>query len=100
MPQIIKKTKSIIDLIQDFLDYCNYKILSIKTIKSYNQTLVLFMRYLEEEKGITDINKINKDIVQEYITFTKDRGKYSFVASTEGMVKANINKRTEYLIVH
>ena len=62
-----------IDLIQDFLDYCNYKNLSIKTIKSYNQTLILFMRYLEEEKDIADINKITRDTVQEYITFTKDR---------------------------
>jgi len=95
LPRIIKKTKQMIDLIQDFLDYCNYKNLSIKTIKSYNQTLILFVRYLEEEKNITDINKINKDIVQEYITFTKDRGKYSFVASTDGMVKANIDKRTD-----
>lgn len=84
-----------IDLIQDFLDYCSYKNLSTKTIKSYNQTLILFMRYLEEEKDITDINKINKEIVQEYIVFTKDRGKYSFVASTNGMVKANIDKRSD-----
>lgn len=95
MPRVIKKQKQIIDLIQDFLDYCSYKNLSNKTIKSYNQTLVLFMRYLEEEKDITDINKINKDTVQEYITFTKDRGKYSFVASTDGMIKANINKRSD-----
>ena len=95
MPRIIKKTKQMIDLIQDFLDYCNYKNLSIKTIKSYNQTLILFMRYLEEENDITDINKITKDTVQEYITFTKDRGKYSFVASTDGMVKANIDKRSD-----
>lgn len=95
MPRIIKKSKSIIDLIQDFLDYCDYKNLSKKTIKSYNQTLVLFMRYLEEEKDITDINKIDKDTVQEYIIFTKDRGKYSFVASTDGMIKANIDKRSD-----
>jgi len=53
------------------------------------------MQYLEEEKDITEVNKINKDIVQEYITFTKDRGKYSFVASTDGMIKANIDKRTD-----
>lgn len=95
MPKVIKKHKQIIDLIQDFLDYCSYKNLSSKTIKSYNQTLVLFMRYLEEEKDITDINKIDKEIVQEYITFTKDRGKYSFVASTDGMIKANIDKRSD-----
>lgn len=95
MPRITKKIKPIIDFIQDFLDYCSYKNLSKKTTKSYNQTLMLFMRYLEEEKGIEDINKIDKDIVEEYIRFTKERGKYSFVASTEGMIKANIDKRTD-----
>lgn len=84
-----------IDFIQDFLDYCSYKNLSKKTIKSYNQTLMLFMRYLEEEKGIEDVNKIDKGIVEEYINFTKDRGRYAFVASTEGMIKANIDKRTD-----
>lgn len=92
MPRITKKRKPIIDLIQDFLDYCTYKNLSKKTLKSYNQTLMLFMRYLEEEKSI---DNIDKDIVQEYIQFTKDRGKYSFVASTDGMIKANIDKRTD-----
>ncbi|MCS4456218.1 phage integrase SAM-like domain-containing protein [Clostridium botulinum] len=64
-------------------------------MKSYNQTLVLFMRYLEEEKNIIDINKINKEIVQEYIMFTRNRGKYSFVASIDGMIKANIDKRSD-----
>lgn len=95
LPRVIKRQKEIINLIEEFLEYCSYKNLSNKTIKSYNQTLVLFMRYLEEEKNITDINKINKDIVQEYISFTKDRGKYSFVASTDAIIKANIDKRSD-----
>lgn len=50
------------------------------------------MRYLEEEKNIIDINK---EIVQEYIMFTRNRGKYSFVASIDGMIKANIDKRSD-----
>ncbi|HGG0416022.1 hypothetical protein EXQ31_19465 [Clostridium botulinum] len=58
MPKVIKKQKKIINLIEDFLKYCSYKNLSNKTIKSYNQTLVLFMRYLEEEKNIMDINNL------------------------------------------
>lgn len=95
MPRITKTKKPIIDLIEDFLDYCMYKNLSKKTLKSYNQTLMLFMRYLEEEKDIDDIHKVDKDVVQEYIQFTKERGKYSFVASTDGMIKANIDKRTD-----
>lgn len=40
---------------------------------------MLFMRYLEEEKGSEDINKIDKGIVEEYIKFTKDRGKKVFI---------------------
>lgn len=98
MPRVTKKAKSIDDIIVDYLEYCTYKNLSLKTIKSYHQTLMLFSKYLEEEKQITDINKINKDTVEEYIRFTKERGKYSFVVSEEGMIKANIDKRTD--IVH
>ena len=95
MPKISKKSKSIDDIIVDYLEYCTYKNLSLKTIKSYHQTLMLFSKYLEEEKQITYIGKINKNTVEEYISFTKERGKYAFVASEEGMIKANIDKRTE-----
>lgn len=50
---------------------------------------------MKKKKIFDDIHKVNKDIVQEYIQFTKERGKYSFVASTDGMIKANIDKRTD-----
>ncbi|AVK50645.1 integrase [Clostridium sp. MF28] len=95
MPRISKKLKSIDDIIVNYLEYCNYKNLSLKTIKSYHQTLMLFSKYLEEEKQITDISKINKNIVEEYISFTKERGKYAFVSSEEGAIKANIEKRSD-----
>ncbi|MBN1055813.1 site-specific integrase [Clostridium botulinum] len=95
MPKITKKNKGFDEIIQDFLDYCNYKNLSLKTIKSYHQTLTLFFKYLEEEKDIKNVNKIGKQIVEEYIKFTQERGKYSFVSSVDGMVKANIDKRTD-----
>lgn len=95
MPRISKKSKSIDDIIVGYLEYCNYKNLSLKTIKSYHQTLMLFSKYLEEEKQITDITKINKNIVEEYISFTKERGKYAFVSSEEGAIKANIDKRSD-----
>lgn len=38
---------------------------------------MLFSKYLEEEKDIKDITKVNKNFVEEYISFTKERGKYS-----------------------
>lgn len=92
MPKI-KKTKTINNIIVEYLEYCSYKNLRIKTIKSYHQTLMLFSKYLEEELGITDINKVNKKIVEDYLVFTKDRGKYSFASSEEGINKANLDKR-------
>ena len=51
MPRI-KKSKEFVCYIQDFIDYCRYKELSTKTIKSYYQSLTLFSKYLEEEKNI------------------------------------------------
>lgn len=33
MPKVIKRQKKIVDLIEDFLEYCSYKNLSNKTIK-------------------------------------------------------------------
>lgn len=82
MPKI-KKKKEFVYYIQDFIDYCSYKNLSPKTIKSYYQTLTLFAKYLEEEKEISSVNDVDKNIVEEYINFTKERGKYSYVANEE-----------------
>ncbi|WP_232329056.1 MULTISPECIES: site-specific integrase [Metabacillus] len=38
--------------------YCDSKNLSRKTLSSYEQTLKLFLIYLEKEIKITDINKV------------------------------------------
>ncbi|MBM6860481.1 phage integrase N-terminal SAM-like domain-containing protein [Clostridium saudiense] len=67
MPRINKKSKKIEEIIQNYIDYCNYKNLRPKTIKSYYQTLMLFAKYLEEELEITDIKKVNKKIVEDYL---------------------------------
>lgn len=84
MPRI-KKIKDIQVYIQDFIDYCGIKGLSKKTIMSYYQTLTLFARYLEEEKDISDISKVDKEVVEAYLEFTKERGKYSYIANVESL---------------
>ena len=94
MPKI-KKCKEFSSYVQDFTDYCYLKGLSVKTIKSYHQTLLLFSKYLEEERGITDINKVNKDVVEEYIQFTRDRGKYSYVADEKFLKQNYQDKRSD-----
>lgn len=94
MPRI-KKKKEFVYYIQDFIDYCSYKELSVKIIKSYYQTLTLFFKYLEEEKDIDNINDVDKYVVEEYINFTKERGKYSYVASEESLNKTYQNNRRD-----
>lgn len=96
MPRINKNSKKVDEFIMDYLEFCSYKNLSVKTIKSYHQTLMLFSKYLKEEKEITDIKKVNKDMVEEYLEFTKNRGKYSFTRADEETVsKANLDKRQD-----
>lgn len=94
MPRINRKSKKIEDIIQDYIDYCNYKNLRPKTIKSYYQTLMLFARYLDEEMAITDI-MIKKEVVEEYLTLTRERGKYSFVAKEEYLNKNRLDNRKD-----
>lgn len=38
--------------VDDFLSYCVYKGLATKTIRSYDQTLKLFLQYLKDECNI------------------------------------------------
>lgn len=38
--------------VDDFLSYCDYKGLATKTIRSYDQTLKLFLQYLKDECNI------------------------------------------------
>ncbi|WP_346889167.1 tyrosine-type recombinase/integrase [Clostridium sp. UBA1056] len=95
MPRITKRTKELNDIIFDYLEYCNYKNLSNKTIKSYSQTLLLFAKYLEEEKQITDIKKVDKNVVEEYLKFTKERGKYSYTSSIDTLNKNYMDMRSD-----
>lgn len=95
LPRINRKSKKIEDIIQDYIDYCDYKNLRPRTIKSYYQSLMLFARFIEEEMNITDIRKINKEVVEEYLTLTKERGKYSFIANEEYLIKNKIDNRKD-----
>lgn len=86
MPRINNKLKNIDDFIADYLEFCSYKNLSVKTIKFYQQTLMLFCQYFKEEKEIIDIRKVNKDTVEDCFGFIKNRGKYSFTRADEKVI--------------
>lgn len=62
--------------IEMFIEHCGLKGLSTKTINSYEQTLRLFMQYMDEQ-GILQTEKITHLAIQCYIKNIKERGKYT-----------------------
>ena len=71
-----------IDLeIDDFINYCDYKNLSTKTIGSYEQTLRLFIRYLQDVCNITSTEQVKEQTIKNYLQNVKERGKYTVVSN-------------------
>lgn len=66
--------------IDDFIDYCDVKRLSKKTITIYEQTLRLFAMYLKNECEVKEAGDVRKIHVREYIKYLTERGKYTVVA--------------------
>lgn len=63
--------------IEMFIEHCGLKGLSTKTINSYEQTLRLFMQYMDEQ-GILLTEKITHLAIQGYIHHLKN-GRASMV---------------------
>lgn len=86
-----------IDLeVDDFINYCDYKNLSTKTIGSYEQTLRLFIRYLQEECKITRTEQVKEQTIKEYLTNIKERGKYTVVANDSSKRFNNPQNRQDF----
>jgi len=67
--------------LDNFLLYCDSKNLSRKTLASYQQTLQLFLIFLERECKITSIDKVKSVHIRQYIRYLRERGKYTVVAN-------------------
>ena len=81
--------------VQDYLVYCKTKGLADKTIKSYEQSLGLFSRYCEEEHKIEKAEKVTKKVIVEYLTYVRDRGKYTIVSDELSRKSNNPHNRTD-----
>lgn len=67
----------------DFMFFCENKNLSKKTMVSYEATLRLFSRYIEDNFSITNAKYVKEKHVKDYIMYTKNRGKYTFTANSQ-----------------
>lgn len=59
--------------IDDFMSYCGSKSLSTKTTKSYEQTLRIFARCLEEIEKVISTKEATKEVAREYIVYLKEK---------------------------
>lgn len=89
--------------VDDFMNYCDYKGLSPKSMKSYEQTLRLFIRYLndksEEENSKTKITRteeIKENHIKEYLENIKERGKYTVVSNDNSKKMNNPQNRRDF----
>ena len=80
MAKILKAKRNFNFYIEDFMEYCKLKGLSRKTMKSYESSLLLFSKYIEEEYQLSKVEEIKLTHAKEYVKFTKERGKYSYVS--------------------
>lgn len=80
--------------IDDFIDYCEVKRLSKKTVKSYEQTLRLFAMYLKNECEVKEAGDVREIHVREYIKYLTERGKYT-VVTDENTKKLNFPENRE-----
>lgn len=60
---------------------CAAKGLSVKTMKSYEQTLKLFARYVEDTFEITSAKEVNAEHLKAYMRDLAERGKYEMSSS-------------------
>lgn len=63
----------------DFMNYCEVKNLSRKTLSSYEQTLKLLVLYLKNEHNVKEAGKVTELHIEEYIKYLQTRGKYIVV---------------------
>lgn len=93
---ILKRNNNLDYVIDDFMIYCQQKDLRPKTIASYEATLRLFSRYLQDNCNIVNVKDITEKLCKEYITFTKERGKYTFIQDNNTAFINHPTRREDY----
>lgn len=96
MPKISKKLLNFEEAINDFMIYCTNKDLTKKTMKSYESTLKLFSKYMEDDKKIYSPLKVKTKDIKQYLEFTKNKGKYSYVGDINSIKQNNPSSRGDF----
>lgn len=79
-----------------FMNYCDYKGLSLNSRKSYEQTLRLFILYLKDECNITNTGDVKEQTIREYLINIKERGKYTVAVDVNSKKFNNPQYRQDF----
>ncbi|WP_283714629.1 tyrosine-type recombinase/integrase [Clostridium perfringens] len=90
MARILKKNKNeLLDILEDYMTDCKYRDLRRTTIRAYEQSLRLLFKFLEDDYKVIYVEDVKEEHIRNYIDFTKERGKYSYVAN-ENNINSNV----------
>lgn len=79
-----------------FMEYCHSKQLRPKTLNSYEQTLKLFARWLDEVKHVDTVEKVAEAHIRAYIVDLQKRGKYTFCVDERSKRVNHPSHRRDY----
>jgi integrase/recombinase XerD len=82
--------------IDNFMLYCSSKNLARKTLASYEQTLKLFGKYLQEESKIEEVKKVQSGHIRQYIKYLQERGKYTVVNDEKSKDMNHPDQRADF----
>lgn len=90
MARMLKKNKNeLLEVLEDYMTDCKYRDLRRTTIRAYEQSLRLLFKFLEDNYGIIYVDDVKEEYIRNYIDFTKERGKYSYV-SNDNKINSNV----------
>jgi integrase/recombinase XerD len=75
---------------------CSSRGLSVKTMRSYEQSLRLFIRYLEEKHEVTKPTQTKKEHINAYFTYVRERGKYGALTDDKTAAINGPHNRQDY----
>ncbi len=80
--------------------YCINKDLTKKTMKSYESTLKLFAKYMEDDKNIYSPLKVKTKYIKQYLEFTKTKEKDLYVRDINSPRSNNQSERRDFTIIN
>ena len=80
-----KKKHELLDILDDFMTDCKYRDLRRTSIRLYERSLRLLFKFLEDDYKLIYVEDVKEEHIRNYIKFTKERGKYSYVSNDNNL---------------